>query len=349
LTGGEQGAQVNKPMMRAATVLGVERGARPLPRWNAPSLLRWNAPSLPVRSLQAQACRTRAGHRCGWRRPDGHSTLRRGVSSSTPASSRFSSWWPSARPEWPGHAAFILTGLSFASPSELSLRLLATASCSFACIFNYYHPIGKTLWLPLRWNALYLALNAFYACRLLSERCVKLSAEEEQVYRQIFSRSMSAADFRRLFALGREAAVRDIEDREVITKGMPNDVLVLLLDGTGVIHLGDGVTIARTGGLFGEVSFLHGEPASATVRLQPASRYISWTRDEVYARLGLGAQRGLEHALSLEVTKHLAQTSSRMVALSHPVESAAAWRDVQVSRLQRGGSVGGRAHSEERP
>ena len=265
---------------------------------------------------------------------------RRALTSPSRPLSSLRSLLPSARPEWPGHAAFILTGLSFASPSELSLRLLATSSCTFACLFNYYHPVGTTLWLPLRWNALYLALNAYYAAILLSEKFVTLRADEERMYQASFAHSMSPADFRRLAALGRECTVGSVEE-EVITKGRANETLVLLLEGTGVIVLEHGVRIERHAGLFGEVSFLHGGGPSATVRLQPGSRYVVWSRSTTRDKLAPNAMRGLEHAISLEVTRHLSEATSRIVALSHPADGVRTqtWQDLQVRRLQRGGSV----------
>ena len=245
--------------------------------------------------------------------------------------------WPSARPQWPGHAAFILTGLSFASPSELNLRLLAASSCSLACLYNYYHPVGKVLWLPLRWNAFYTLINAFYVVKILSERFVALSPKEEDMYRRLFAGSMSPADFQRLLALGQEELAS--KEVEVISKDHPNETLVLLQEGTGVIILDAGVHLERSHGMFGEVSFLHGGYPSATVKMQPGSRYITWRRAET-SRLSEKAQHGLEHACSLEVTRHLSATSSRMVALAHPVEGVRTrvYQDLQKERLQRGGS-----------
>ena len=257
-------------------------------------------------------------------------------------SSAIASLRPSARPEWPGHAAFILTGLSFASPSELSLRLLAASSCTLACLFNYYHPVGKVLWLPLRWNALYLTLNVFYVGQLLSERFVTLGEEEERMYHSAFSQSMAASDFKRLAALGERRTLGAGEEVEVITKGQANDKLVLLLEGTGMIILdeSENVQLRRTSGLFGEVSFLHGQPASASVRLQPGSRYVTWCRGETQTVLPENARRGLEHAISLEVTRHLSATTSRMVALTHPKEETRieTWKSMQIQRLRRDGT-----------
>ena len=237
------------------------------------------------------------------------------------ASSSLSRYLPSNRPEWPGHAAFILTGLSFASPSELSLRVLATCSCSLACLFNFYHPVGKPLWLPLRWNGLYLGLNAFYAGLLIREQQLTLTDSERRDY-HIFEGSMRPGEIRKLIALGVETSKSE-QEVTVLRRGRPNDTLVLLLDGVAVIDV-DGVSFERRGGLFGEVSFLHGEPASATVRLQPGCRYVSWTREVTQRQLNEHARRGFEHAISHEVTKHLAATTRKMVAATRSSERGAA-------------------------
>ena len=159
------------------------------------------------------------------------------------------------------------------------------------------------------------------------------------MYRSLFAGSMSPADFKRLLALGHEeSATKEVE---VISKDRPNQNLVLLQEGTGVIILDQGVHLERTHGMFGEVSFLHGGYPSATVKMQPGSRYITWKRAETTSKLPEKAQHGLEHACSLEVTRHLSATSSRMVALAHPVEGVRTrvYQDLQKNRLERGSST----------
>ena len=102
---------------------------------------------------------------------------------------------------------------------------------------------------------------------------------------------MRPGEIRKLIALGVETSKSE-QEVTVLRRGRPNDTLVLLLDGVAVIDV-DGVSFERRGGLFGEVSFLHDEPASATVRLQPGCRYVSWTREVTQRQLNEHAACGL--------------------------------------------------------
>ena len=66
-----------------------------------------------------------------------------------------------SRPEWPGHAAFAFSGIAFLVSDMLLLRVLAVTSCTCAILFNTYHPVGKALWLPIRWNIFYVGVNRY--------------------------------------------------------------------------------------------------------------------------------------------------------------------------------------------
>ena len=66
-----------------------------------------------------------------------------------------------------GHAAFALAGLSFLDPDILNLRLLSVASGGATLVFTYFHPVGKPLWLPFMWNALFMAINSGHIYRCL--------------------------------------------------------------------------------------------------------------------------------------------------------------------------------------
>ena len=203
------------------------------------------------------------------------------------------------------------------------MRILATTSCSLQILFSTFHPVGKVLWLPLRWNAFYVTVNAFYVARLVAERWIDLSAEERSIYTKFgFDEVMDESDFQRLI---RRAHVETVSERTtVMVRGEPNEQLILLLDGAAELELGEeGVIVARRGAMLGEVSFLHDLPVSATVTLPAGCRYVRWDR----AELGAGARfdaarRGLELAISRQLSLKLVRTTERLADLAAAADAA---------------------------
>jgi hypothetical protein len=61
-----------------------------------------------------------------------------------------------------GHTSFMLLATSFAFGDILWLRSLALASGSCMAVFNYWHPNGKVLWLPFRWNLIFIIVNSMW-------------------------------------------------------------------------------------------------------------------------------------------------------------------------------------------
>lgn len=69
-----------------------------------------------------------------------------------------------------GHAAFFLSGTAFLEPEILQLRVLSVFAGGATLVFTYFHPIGSPLWLPFRWNVVFMLINSIYIYRILSER-----------------------------------------------------------------------------------------------------------------------------------------------------------------------------------
>ena len=61
-----------------------------------------------------------------------------------------------------GHSAFALAGTAFLDADVLNLRILSVASGAATLVFTYFHPVGKPLWLPFMWNALFMARSSAF-------------------------------------------------------------------------------------------------------------------------------------------------------------------------------------------
>jgi hypothetical protein len=86
----------------------------------------------------------------------------------------------------------------------LELRIIAVAGSAAMLFFTYFHPHGRVLWLPFKWNLLFIAINSYrignvYAKRLQAE---KLPAELMKIRDDHFY-VLDPVDFYKLVHLGR--------------------------------------------------------------------------------------------------------------------------------------------------
>lgn len=250
------------------------------------------------------------------------------------------------RPTWPGHAAFALSGLSFLVTDMLWLRAIASLSCLLAIGFNWFHPVGKTLWLPVYWNVAYIVVNAVYIAQILKERAVSLSALERQIYREHFDGALSVSDFKRLLDAG---SIRTACGKELLlVRGRHPQHLVLVFDGHPCVEVEAGISFTRANGLVGEMSFLHGGEASATVHVSAGSRYVVWERAALDAWLERepAMRRGIELAIARELMRKLAHSNKELVRATRLAEysrfvSRAALRVQLGARAERDASCDG--------
>ena len=87
-----------------------------------------------------------------------------------------------------GHGSFLLLALSYLEKDFLQLRLFAASGMSLSIIFQYYRE--KPLWIPIRWNFLFLLINATMVASLLKESvdADHMSPDEKVLYKTFFER-----------------------------------------------------------------------------------------------------------------------------------------------------------------
>ena len=183
----------------------------------------------------------------------------------------FITWWESI-----GHFSYGLTALSFCVRDILLLRFIAVASCAAGILFNYFQPAGP-LWLPIIWLAVYIAINGYRIAGIyLERRAVSFTDEEAELYETVF-RNFSKVEFMKLLRL---ATWRDAgEGERLAEQGADLDTLILLYNGEVSIDR-DGREIGRSGDgmLIGEMSFIQGGEATATVTVTRPTRYLEWPK-----------------------------------------------------------------------
>jgi hypothetical protein len=167
-----------------------------------------------------------------------------------------------------------LTGVAaVAFKDQVALR--ATLILSTVLYITYFFVVPDApLWNAIFWSLINLGVNAVVMIRLVCDRThFRLSDDELRLFAAF--RSLSPGEFRALtgIATWRTATAQTILTRE----GAPVDRLFYVLDGAiGIAKSGRSFPIAA-GTFIGEIAFLRGQHASATVTLDEGARYIEWS------------------------------------------------------------------------
>lgn len=111
-----------------------------------------------------------------------------------------------------GHSSFILVAISYAVDDFLMLRILAVAGSTVMLVFTYFHPYGRVLWLPFKWNVLFIVLNSYRIGKIYLDRYMAEQLPEEllRIRRDHFY-VVSPVAFAKLARLGHRETFEDGE------------------------------------------------------------------------------------------------------------------------------------------
>lgn len=129
-----------------------------------------------------------------------------------------------------GHGSFAFLALSYLENDFLSLRLYAAGGISLSIIFQYYRE--NPLWIPIRWNTLFLVINSLMILLLLKESndAENIPDEQKALYDLIFNnKGMKPVDFLHLMSLSERKEYKKGE--KVVTHGNRHHQLHLVKSG----------------------------------------------------------------------------------------------------------------------
>ena len=111
--------------------------------------------------------------------------------------------------EFFGHSSFILVAISYAVDDFLNLRIIAVAGSSVMLLFTYFHPHGRVLWLPFKWNLLFILINSYRIGKVFLDRYLaeQLSPQLIQIRNDHFY-ILDPPDFARLVRVGKVETVK---------------------------------------------------------------------------------------------------------------------------------------------
>jgi hypothetical protein len=155
-----------------------------------------------------------------------------------------------------GHGAFLYLALSYLETDFWNLRLYATGGIILQIFFQYYRP--QPLWIPIKWNVIFLLINAFMIGQIYYEYVTaeNVTLEERNIYASMFrDLGMNAVSYFRLISCAERVVLQPGE--ALIAAGLRNDHLSLLVSGSlDVIREGEAVSSIGPEQFCGEMSFL---------------------------------------------------------------------------------------------
>lgn len=207
-----------------------------------------------------------------------------------------------------GHTCFGLVALSFFAKDMLLLRALSIVAGCVGIIYNYFLPVG-TLWIPIIWNVLFISINAYRIIGIfLERRDVKFNAEELELFETLF-KGFSPMEFMKLMRIAEWKTIQ--KGFEFSMQGKTLDGLFLLFNGEAVIKKNnEEIGRLKDGAMIGEISFIRGGQASATVSATAACRVIRWSSDDLNKLLMRNPSMdiGMKQVFSVDLTNKLIQS-----------------------------------------
>jgi hypothetical protein len=204
-----------------------------------------------------------------------------------------------------GHLASILTMVAYLLKDILWLRALTILSCFAGIAFNYFVP-ATPLWQVIGWNVLFAVINIVQVAIIIKQRSgVRFTEEEKELHETLF-KHFAPFEFMKLMRAGQWLEAK--QGQTLATEKQPMDSMMLIYNGlVGVETNGKEVARLKDGNFIGEVSFITGGVASATVRALQPTRYVKWPKEAVSKLLNRNPTMrfAMQALLSTDLSKKL--------------------------------------------
>ncbi|CAM9748328.1 unnamed protein product [Scytosiphon promiscuus] len=158
-----------------------------------------------------------------------------------------------------GHVSFAMLTLAYIETDVLKLRFLVGCGSTLNIMFNLFRVVGPPVWIPIKWNAGFLALNAVMVMLLMRERkeAEELGKDPEQarIYQEIFQPvELNPVHFLRLMDIAERRVM--LKGNDLIQEGRPHEEVFLIVEGAAEVR-SEGVAVShlQSGGFVGSMAF----------------------------------------------------------------------------------------------
>lgn len=213
-----------------------------------------------------------------------------------------------------GHVAYVLLIVSMMMRNMNWLRFFAIMAGSISAFF--YFTIGD--FVSMFWESMFTLVNlAQYLLLQIENRRGKFS-EEEAMFIKTCLPDIERAHARRLVQLGAWTEVQ--ADVVLITQDTCPPELKFIVHGEATVER-DGRTIGKVqkGDFLGEMSYLTGQEATASVKTTAPTRFLAFDRKILRAHLGKNPEvrHALEASFNRNLVSKLAKTNEQSLSVNN--------------------------------
>jgi CRP-like cAMP-binding protein len=178
----------------------------------------------------------------------------------------------------PGHVSYTLIAISYWLTDIFWLRVVAMAGLSLEILYFYFS--GGDLRAGIGWDLIFIAINAYQLYQLVKDRyTLKLPEADRELLRKVM-KGLNDFQIARLLSVG---DMVDLPSGTVLTTEQKDlDRLFFICSGTAKVTVGGRqISLLIPGNFVGEVAFLTGKPATATVIAETDVRTVSFTKEKL--------------------------------------------------------------------
>lgn len=215
-------------------------------------------------------------------------------------------------PEIYVHGALVCYVIGLLIRDELKLRLLILAGTAFYIAY-YFQAADIPLWEAILGSAAIAAANIYVIVKILFERStLGMSATQIEIFHHF--NTLTPGLFRRLM---KHAKIWTADaPKTLCTEGQKSGKLYLIASGVVIIERGNQSTTIPPGNFIGELGFLLGTPATATVIAPNGAVVIEWDSDRIHKMMRNSPE--LSNAINAQFNFDIA----RKLTTSWPQEAA---------------------------
>jgi hypothetical protein len=178
----------------------------------------------------------------------------------------------------PGHISYVLIAISYWLTDIYWLRVMAIVGLSMEIV--YFTFSGGDLRTGIGWDLVFIAINAYQLYRLVQERwSLRLPEGDRDLLRSVLS-GLEDVQIARLLSAGEFS---NLPPGSVLTTENTNleKIFFICTGSTSVTIGGREVSNLGKGNFVGEVAFLTGQPATATVVAQNDVRALVFEKERL--------------------------------------------------------------------
>lgn len=170
-----------------------------------------------------------------------------------------------------GHVSYLIIAVSYWLTNIYWLRITAVLGLCFEVA--YFVIVSDALYTGIAWDCVFIAINLFHLILLTRDRLrLRSAAGDLDLLRAMFD----GLDDAQIGLLLKCASWRDFAHGEKLTtEGLPVEEVMMIVDGQAAVAIADRIIAQISRGAFvGEMAFLTGAPASATVSAMQSLRAL---------------------------------------------------------------------------